>query len=81
MAMSAAEAEEICRAVEENGVIFMLGMLNRFRTEAMIINDRRERGLMGEIYHADARWIRRRGVPANPGSPRRSSPAEARRWT
>lgn len=66
MAMSAAEAEEICRAVEENGVIFMLGMLNRFRTEAMIINDRRERGLMGEIYHADARWIRRRGVPANP---------------
>lgn len=66
MAMDAAQAEEICAAVEENGVVFMLGMLNRFRTEALIINDRRERGLMGEIYHADARWIRRRGVPANP---------------
>lgn len=66
MAMNAEEAEQICRAVEENGVIFMLGMLNRFRTEARIIEDRRRRGLMGDIYHADARWIRRRGVPANP---------------
>ena len=66
MAMSAAEAQQIVDAVEKNGVIFMLAMLNRFRSETLIVKDRWERGLMGEMYHADARWIRRRGIPTNP---------------
>lgn len=65
MALNAAQAAEILKAVEENDVIFMLGMLNRFRTESQILTQRRLSGQMGEIYHADARWIRRRGVPAN----------------
>lgn len=66
MAMNATEAKAILEAVYKNDVIFMLGMLNRFRTEAQIITQRRESGQMGEIYHADTRWIRRRGVPTNP---------------
>ena len=66
MAVSAAEAERIVAAVEENDVIFMLGMLNRFRTESLILAQRRKDGSMGDIYHCDCRWIRRRGVPANP---------------
>lgn len=66
MALSAAEAKQIMDAVEENGVTFMLGMLNRFRTETLILDRRRREGLMGEIYHADARWVRRRGIPSNP---------------
>lgn len=66
MAMNAEEARRIVDAVEKNKVVFMLGMLNRFRTEAQILTARRESGAMGEIYHADARWIRRRGIPANP---------------
>ena len=66
MAMNAAEAKQIVEAVERNKVVFMLGMLNRFRTESQILTARRERGEMGEIYHVDARWIRRRGIPANP---------------
>ena len=65
MAVSAAEAERIVAAVEENDVIFMLGMLNRFRTESLILARRRKDGSMGDIYHCDCRWIRRRGVPAN----------------
>ena len=66
MAVSAAEAERIVAAVDENDVIFMLGMLNRFRTESLILTRRRKDGSMGDIYHCDCRWIRRRGVPANP---------------
>lgn len=65
MAMNEKQARRIADAVEENGVVFMLGMLNRFRTESQIITERRLSGQMGEIYHADARWIRRRGIPAN----------------
>lgn len=66
MARNLREAEQILEAVRDNQVIFMLGMLNRFRTEAEILVERRACGLMGEIYHADARWIRQRGVPTNP---------------
>lgn len=66
MAMNADEAQQIADAVEENGVTFMLAMLNRFRTETLIVKDRCERGLMGDMYHADARWVRRRGIPTNP---------------
>lgn len=65
MATSAAEAKEICEETERAGVTFMLGMINRFRTESLILTERREAGLMGDIYHADARWIRRRGIPSN----------------
>ncbi len=60
------EARRIVDAVEKNGVVFMLGMLNRFRTESCFLNERRESGAMGDIYHCDCRWIRRRGVPSNP---------------
>ena len=66
MAMNAREAEQIAEAVEKSGVTFMLGMLNRFRTEAQIITAHREDGRFGDVYHADARWIRRRGIPTNP---------------
>ena len=66
MCTSGDEAMKIVRAVEKNDVIFMLGMLNRFRTESILLNQRRLDGKMGEIYHCDCRWIRRRGVPANP---------------
>lgn len=59
-------AAKIVEAVKENDVIFMLGMLNRFRTESILLNERRMSGKMGEIYHCDCRWIRRRGVPSNP---------------
>ena len=65
MALNVAQAAQIVEAVEENDVIFMLGMLNRFRTESRLLTERRLSGQMGEIYHADARWMRRRGVPAN----------------
>ena len=65
MAASEAEAKEILDETQKNGVTFMLGMLNRFRTETMFINERRTQGNMGDIYHTDVRWIRRRGIPSN----------------
>ena len=61
-----AGARQIANAVKKNDIIFMLGMLNRFRTESLLLTERRLSGKMGEIYHCDCRWIRRRGVPANP---------------
>ncbi len=66
MARNLAEARLIAEAAADSGSVFMIGMLNRFRTESQILTERRLSGRMGEIYHADCRWIRRRGVPANP---------------
>lgn len=66
MALNLAEAKKIKDAVEKNNVVFMIAMLNRFRTESQILTERRLSGRMGDIYHADCRWVRRRGVPANP---------------
>ncbi len=59
-------AGRIAEAVKRSGVIFMLAMLNRFRTESIILSERLASGKMGEIYHCDCRWVRRRGVPAHP---------------
>lgn len=63
MAVSLEKAQAMAQAVEENGVIFLLGMLNRFRRESMILTQRREQGRMGELYHVNVRWLRRRGIP------------------
>jgi predicted dehydrogenase len=64
MARSADEAKKILEAVNASGVVFQLGVLNRFRPEAAIVNARRESGAMGEICHSDAKWLRRRGAPS-----------------
>lgn len=64
MAISAQEAENMKRAVEESGVTFMMAFVNRFRQESIMLAELNEQGRFGEIYHARCGWIRRRGTPS-----------------
>ncbi len=63
MAMTAAEAETMKKAVEEAGVTFMMGFVNRFRADSQVIYDLVQEGRFGDIYYAKAGWLRRRGTP------------------
>jgi len=51
------------RAVEENGVPFMMAMVTRYGVEVGIANEMRESGRFGDIYLAKAVYTRRRGTP------------------
>ncbi len=62
-AMSVAEATEVVAAAKKSGKIFTVGMNQRFTREAQTVRALRERGALGEIYHAKAYWCRRAGAP------------------
>lgn len=64
MAISVEQAERMKSAVEEKDLIFMMAFVNRFRQESILLNELREQGRFGEIYHARCGWIRRRGTPS-----------------
>ncbi len=63
MALTVAEAEAMGKAVEKNGVVFMMGFVNRFRRESEIIRRFSKQGKFGEIYYGKTGIIRRRGTP------------------
>lgn len=63
MALTVAESEAMAEAVRSGGVIFMMGFVNRFRMESVIIKTLADQGKFGEIYYAKTGIIRRRGTP------------------
>lgn len=63
MAMSVEEAESMVAAAKKAKKILMCGHNQRFTPEAMKINEMRETGAFGSIYHAKCAWIRRRNIP------------------
>ena len=63
-AMNSTEAAEIASAAASAGVVFTVAMNQRFRAEAQTVKALIERGEIGEIYHAEAYWCRRSGIPA-----------------
>ncbi len=63
MAMTVAEAEEMQKAANANKKVFMMGFVNRFRSESKLINEMRELGNFGDIYYARTTLLRRRGTP------------------
>jgi predicted dehydrogenase len=62
-AMTAAEAYEMAKEAERRGLILMYGLHRRFRDDALAAKEAIERGELGEVYFARARWIRSRGAP------------------
>lgn len=62
-ARSAAEAEAMAEAARATGKILMFMFNNRFRPEAQQAARFIEGGMLGPIYAARARWLRRRGIP------------------
>lgn len=63
MAMTVAEAEEMKEVAEKNGIVFMIGFTNRYRSDSIVIKDIVNSGKLGDIYYAKAGWFRRRGTP------------------
>jgi len=64
MAINVGQALEMKNAVEQHGVTFMMGFVNRFRIESRIIQEFAEKDAFGDIYYARCGWIRRRGSPS-----------------
>lgn len=57
------EAQQVADVAQRCGMVFMLGLNNRYRRETQIIRSLVKQGLLGEIYHIKTRWMRRTGIP------------------
>jgi len=66
-AMNAQEAEEVVNLAKEKGLIFMVGMNQRYTSEGQTAKRIVEKGTLGEIYHAKALWKRRDLIPGGAG--------------
>jgi predicted dehydrogenase len=62
-AMNLAEAEEVVATAQAAGKVFMLGMNQRYRADSQKIKALVEQGVLGDVYHGKAYWIRRAGIP------------------
>ncbi len=63
VATSVADAEEMFAAAKRKGVLLMAGQNQRFRPVNEAIKAAIDRGAFGEIYHAEASYVRRLGIP------------------
>lgn len=63
MSMNPEQSKAMMKAVKENNVTFMMGFVNRFRSDSKAIKDIQLAGKLGEIYYAKAAIMRRRGTP------------------
>ncbi len=62
-AMDIEEARQVAAAVKKSRKLWMLGMNRRFPSMMQKAHDLVARGVIGEVYHAKARWQRRSGCP------------------
>jgi predicted dehydrogenase len=63
MAMNAQEAEEMVEEAAKSKKILMIGFCHRFRADSKLLKEIINKGHLGEIYHAQAFALRRRGIP------------------
>ena len=63
MALSVAEGEAMIAAEKKSGKILMVGLNCRFLPETKIFQKAIKAGALGEIYYAEATFLRRRGIP------------------
>jgi predicted dehydrogenase len=62
-AMNATEAEKAIAVAKGAGLVLNVGMNQRFTADSQKIKQLVEDGVLGEIYHAKAYWLRRSGIP------------------
>lgn len=63
MAMNYDEAKAMIAAQKESGKILTIAYQNRFRPDSQYLKKECEAGVLGEIYYAKAKALRRRAVP------------------
>ncbi len=57
------DAEQMLKVAQKTGVIFMMGMNNRFRGDSQTLKRHIDAGDLGDIYYAKCGWLRRNGIP------------------
>lgn len=62
-ALSLADAQRVVDKARDLKVTFMMGMNQRFNRDTQILKGHIAKGVVGEVYHAKAYWLRRSGVP------------------
>jgi predicted dehydrogenase len=62
-AMNAQEAEKAIAVAAKADRVLTVGMNQRFSGDSQKIKQLVEQGVLGEIYHAKAHWMRRTGIP------------------
>ena len=63
MAMNAAEARAMQDAADKNGLVLQIGFVRRFGNDARVALDMIQSGEVGDIYYAQAHYLRRHGFP------------------
>ncbi|MCL2030880.1 MAG: Gfo/Idh/MocA family oxidoreductase [Oscillospiraceae bacterium] len=63
MAINYAQALDMTDAAKRNGKLLTIGYQNRFRGDSIFLKKECENGVLGDIYYARAKAIRRRAVP------------------
>jgi predicted dehydrogenase len=63
LAHDLASAERIAAAAREAEGFCMVGFHNRFGSPAQVLRGRIDDGRFGDVYHVEANYVRRRGVP------------------
>lgn len=63
MAMTVAEAEAMRAAAIQANRILMIGLVQRYRSEVVILKEMIDAGKFGDIYFGKATVLRRRGTP------------------
>ena len=63
MAYNTAEAEEMLACAKRCGKLLMIGFVSRYSPEAFVVKDYIDKGYVGDIYYARARYVRRHGNP------------------
>jgi len=63
LATSVAQAAEMFDTARRQGVLLMAGQSQRFRPNNDAIKERVDAGDLGDVYHAEAVYIRRLGIP------------------
>ena len=63
MAMNAREAEAMKAAAEKNGKLLMIGFVRRHGNDAYSARRLVDKGELGDIYYAQAKYLRRCGFP------------------
>jgi predicted dehydrogenase len=63
MAINYAEALKMAEAAKRSGKLLTIGYQNRYRADTIFLKEECKAGVLGEIYYAKARSVRRRAVP------------------
>ncbi len=67
MSVNVAQAKKMIQVAKKSGKIFTVGYVRRFMPTSEAVKSKIDKGELGNIYYAESKWLRRRGVPGYGG--------------